>query len=670
MSRRAFGPDEEESSFNNINKNSKSKTPVLDNYGRDLTKLALEGLLDPVVGRDAEIDKITQILNKRKKNNPAIIGEPGVGKTVIVEALASRIANKQVDRWLFNKRIIEINLTNLVSGTKYRGDFEERIAALIKEVSENPEVILFIDEVHNIVNGGAASGSMDAANILKPALARGEIRMIGATTFDEYKKTIENDAAIERRFQKVIVDIPTVEDTIGILNNIKYKYENHHNVTYSEEVIKKCVELSDRYITYRNFPDKAVDILDEVGARVKINSATVPESIKNLEKDAEEFVVSKKQAATKQQYEEAAKFRDKEKEVLAKIEEEKIKWEEELKKNKVAVTEDDVAFIISNHTGVPVSKLTSDEGKVLLDIEKNMSNVVIGQPEAVKKISEAIQRSRVGIQDPNKPIASFLFLGSTGVGKTYLAKQLAKNLFNSEEDYTRFDMSEFGEGFSVTKLIGAPPGYVGHEDKGLLTEAVKNKPYSIVLFDEIEKAHPDVWNIFLQILDEGKLSDAKGKEINFKNTIIIMTSNIGTDKIIGKKSLGFGIEDDENKNISEIVNEELKKKMKPEIINRIDEKIVFNVLSDEDIKKIVKLEISKLVKRIKSKGFEVKINDSMYSFIAEVGYDREFGARPLKREIIKNIETPIAKHILKNNLKVGDKITLSYSKKNEEVVVK
>lgn len=672
MDRRAFGPeDEDESNIDKTkNNNSKSKTPILDNFGKDLTEIATKGLLDPVVGREIEIDKLVQILNKRKKNNPVLVGEAGVGKTAIVEGLALRIANKQVDRWLFNKRIIELNFTSIVSGTKYRGEFEQRMEEILKEAKKNPDVILFIDELHNVVGAGGASGSMDASNIIKPALARGEIKVIGATTIDEYKKIIEGDSALERRFQKIFVNVPTKEETLQILKQLRVRYEDYHNVSYSDEVLEKCVEFTDRYVTDRNFPDKAIDYIDEVGSRVKLNNATVPDSIKNLEKELDLISENKKGAARTQKYEDAAKFRDKEREMNAKIEEEKIKWEEKMKKNKIVVTVQNVAEAISSHTGIPISELTDSENKKLINMEEHLCNTVIGQKEAVIKVCEAIQRSRLGIQDPNKPIASFLLLGSTGVGKTHLAKQLAKFMFNSEDAFIRFDMSEYMEKFNVTKLIGSPPGYVGHEDRGLLTEAVKNRPYSIILFDEIEKAHPDIFNIFLQVLDDGILTDATGREINFKNTIIIMTSNIGTDKIMSKKSLGFNISMDEHEDISKIVGDELKKHLKPELINRIDEKIVFNVLSQADISKIVDLEINRAVDRITAKGYDIAISKNVRDFLSEVGYEKEYGARPLKRAITTYVENVIAQCILKNGLKEGSKIKLSYDKRSNSVIAK
>lgn len=590
--------------------------------------------------------------------------------TAIAEGLAIRIANRQVDRWLFNKRIVELNFTTIVSGTKYRGEFEQRMEDILKELKKSPEVIIFIDELHNVVGAGGASGSMDASNIIKPALARGEIKVIGATTVDEYKKIIESDSALERRFQKIYINIPDKAETLQILKQLREKYENYHNVIYSDEVLEKCVEFTDRYINYRNFPDKAIDALDEVGSRVKLNNTSVPESIKKLEKELDEITPLKKEAAKNQKFEDAAKYRDKEKAINAKIEEETIKWEQGLKQNKTVVTVQNVAEVISNHTGIPLSKLTDDENQKLVNMEEFLSKRVIGQNAAVIKICEAIQRSRLGLQDPNKPIASFLLLGSTGVGKTHLAKQLAKFMFHKEDAFIRFDMSEYGEKFTVSKLIGSPPGYVGYEDRGLLTEAIKNKPYSIILFDEIEKAHPDIFNIFLQILDDGVLTDSTGREINFKNTVIIMTSNIGTDKIMGKKSIGFGTNMDEHADISAIVGDELKKHLRPELINRIDEKIVFNTLKQEDIAKIVDLELDRTIKRIEGKGYEVVVTKSVKDFLIEIGYDKEYGARPLKRAITTNVENIIAQCILKGGAKEGDKIKLSFDKKLNTVVAK
>jgi ATP-dependent Clp protease ATP-binding subunit ClpC len=667
---RAFDSEDGEASSNDKIKKGKSNTPFLDSFGKDLTKLASIGKLDPVIGREEEIDQTIQILNKRKKNNPILIGESGVGKTAIVEGLAIRIFNKQVDRWLFNKRIIELNITSVVSGTKYRGEFEQRMEEIIKEVQKNLDIILFIDEIHNVIGAGGASGSMDAANIIKPALARGEMRCIGATTLDEYKKVIENDSALDRRFQKVYISVPTKEQTVEILKQISPKYEDYHGVVFSEEILEKCVELSDRYITYRNFPDKAIDLMDEVGSRVKLSNVTVSEEIKKLEEDLKDAEFKKKEAASTQNYENAAKYRDLVVDVKIQIEEENVRWQEKIKQMKIQVTAEDVAKIISKQTGIPLNKLTDSENDKLIQLDTYLKDRVIGQDEAIIKITDAIQRSRVGVQDPNKPIASFLFLGSTGVGKTHLAKILSKYLFDSDESFIRFDMSEYMEKFDVTKLIGAPPGYVGHEDKGQLTERVKNKPYSIILFDEIEKAHKDIFNILLQVLDDGKLSDSHGKEVNFKNTIIIMTSNIGTEKILSDRKLGFSISSSDNDSVSDKVMAELKKAFRPELLNRIDEKIVFQPLLEDDIIKIVEIELNHMISRIEKKGYKISVDASVKKFLAENGYDKDYGARPLKRAITTHVETPIAKFLLSKKLKPGSVMKLKFDDKQNIITVK
>lgn len=667
---RAFGPEEDEGSSIDKIKKTKTSTPFLDNFGKDLTQLASKGKLDPVIGREEEIDQTIQILNKRKKNNPILIGESGVGKTAIVEGLAIRIYNKQVDRWLFNKRIIELNITSVVSGTKYRGEFEQRMEEIIKEVQNNPDIILFIDELHNVIGAGGASGSMDAANIIKPALARGDMRCIGATTVDEYKKVIENDSALERRFQKVYVNIPTKEQTVQILKQISPKYEDYHGVIFSDEIIEKCVELADRYITYRNFPDKAIDLMDEVGSRVKLSNVFVSEEIKKLELELKEAELKKKEAASHQNYETAAKFRDSIKDINIKIEEENVSWQKKAKEARIQVTLEDVAKIIAKQTGIPLNKLTDSENEKLLQLDSYLKDRIIGQDEAIGKITDAIQRSRIGIQDPNKPIASFLFLGSTGVGKTHLAKILSRYLFDTDESFIRFDMSEYMEKFNVTKLIGAPPGYVGHEDKGLLTEKVKNRPYSIVLFDEIEKAHKDIFNILLQVLDEGKLTDSHGKEVNFRNTIIIMTSNIGTDKILTDKRLGFAVSNSSHDSIADKVMSELKKEFRPELLNRIDEKVVFQTLSEENILKIVDIELGHMIDRIEQKGYKISIDMSVKKFLMDNGYDRDYGARPLKRAITSYIETPIAKFLLGKKVKPGTVLKLKFDEKTNSVIVK
>lgn len=668
--KRAFDSEDEENQNIDKLKKSKTNTPFLDNFGKDLTKLASLGKLDPVIGREEEVDQTIQILNKRKKNNPILIGESGVGKTAIVEGLAIRIYNKQVDRWLFNKRIIELNITSVVSGTKYRGEFEQRMEEIIKEVQKNPDVILFIDELHNVIGAGGASGSMDAANIIKPALARGEMRCIGATTLDEYKKVIENDSALDRRFQKVYINVPSREETIEILKQIRNKYEDYHGVIFSDEVISRCVELSDRYITYRNFPDKAIDLMDEVGSRVKLSNVIISEEIKKLENDLKEAEIKKKDAASTQKYEDAAKFRDAVTNIKIQIEEENIKWQEKIKQMKIQVTLEDVAKIIAKQTGIPLHKLTDSENDKLVNLDTYLKDRVIGQDESISKVTDAIQRSRIGIQDPDKPIASFLFLGSTGVGKTHMAKVLSKYLFDTDDSFIRFDMSEYMEKHAVSKLIGAPPGYIGHEDKGQLTEKVKTRPYCIVLFDEIEKAHPDIFNILLQILDEGKLTDSHGKEVNFKNTIIIMTSNIGTDKILSEKSLGFAVSNTKIEDVSSKVLGELKKVFRPELINRIDEKIVFQPLSEENILKIVDLELNRMIKRIEEKGYKISVDASVKKFLADNGYDKDYGARPLKRAITTYVETPIAKFLLGKKIKPGATIKLKFDSKDNIVTVK
>jgi ATP-dependent Clp protease ATP-binding subunit ClpC len=663
-----FGHEDEEDGQDKIKKTN-SATPNLDRFGKDLTKLAALGKLDPVIGRESEIDQTIEILNKRKKNNPILVGEPGVGKTAIAEGLALRIHQKKVDRSLKDKKIIELNITAIISGTKYRGDFEQRMDEIMKEVQKNPDIIIFIDEIHNVIGAGSASGSMDAANIIKPALARGEMRCIGATTFDEYKKVIENDSALERRFQKVYVNVPTKEETLEILKQIKIKYEDFHGVSYSEEILKSCIDISDRYITDRNFPDKALDLMDEVGSGVKLHKIKIPESIQKLEIEMYDIVEIKDHAAKTQDYEKAAIYRDKQRNVLALIEQENIKWKEQLRQSRIPVEIEDVAKVVSKHTGIPLNKLTDSENIKLIKLDKFLKDKIIGQDEAVEKIVDAIHRSRIGIQDPDKPIASFLFLGSTGVGKTYLAKTLAKFMFDTEESFIRFDMSEYMEKISVSKLIGAPPGYVGYEEKGLLTEKVKNRPYSILLFDEIEKAHPDLFNILLQILDEGKLTDSTGKEVNFKNTVIILTSNIGTDKILSDKRLGFTASNTQE-DVTDMVMSELKKKFKPELINRIDEKVVFKAITDDDILKIIELELTKLNKRIQDKGYKLSINIAVKKFLASVGYDRDYGARPLKRAITTYIETPIAKFLLIENPAEGTTLKLNLDKKDNVVIVK
>lgn len=587
--------------------------------------------------------------------------------TAVIEGLAIKIFKKETEIWLLNKRIVEINMTSMVSGTKYRGEFEQRMEDLIKEIEENPEIIIFIDEIHNIIGAGGASGSMDAANIIKPALSKGFMKCIGATTLEEYKKHIESEGAFERRFQKVYISEPSKEETELLLNDIKIKYEEYHGVLYSKEIVKECVNFADKYITYRKFPDKAIDLMDEVGARVKLKNVTVPANFKELETALEENRVKKIEQSANQNFEEAAKHRDEEKRILLKLEKERIEWESEIKKNKIKVKIEDVAYIISSHTGVPVSKLTDSENKKLLEISTYLKEKIIGQDEAVQKVEESMQRSRLGLQDPCRPLASFLFLGPTGVGKTMMAKLLASHLFNTNDSFIRIDMSEYDEKTSVAKLIGSPPGYVGYDDKGQLTEKVKNRPYSLILFDEIEKAHIDIFNVFLQILDEGKLTDSNGSEVNFKNTVIIMTSNIGTRNILEENTLGFGTQSDTLKNDKKLVFKELEKHFKPEFLNRIDEKVVFNPLGKEQIEIIAKLEMNEMLSRVKLKGYNIAATEEVISNIATMGYEKKYGARPIKRAISERIGNLISKAVLKGEIIVGEKYNLVLE--NEEIKI-
>ena len=669
MAGRAFSqdPDDEEKGMNSSF--TEGSTKVLEHFGRDLTLLATKGELDPVIGREEEIDMMVQILNKRKKNNPIIVGEAGTGKTALVEGLALRIVNRKTDRWLLNKRIIELNLSSLVGGTKYRGQFEERMKAIIDEAVNNDNIIIFIDEIHNVIGAGGASGSMDASQIIKPELARGTMRVIGATTLDEHKKTIANDSALDRRFQKVPLSVPTAEQTIQILQQIKERYEDYHGVSFSDETLEFIVELADRYINYRNFPDKAIDVLDEVGSKAKLGFREIPKELKEAEESLQEIERDKKKAVIKQQYEVAAKLRDKETNTKLNIQEMTEKWKQSLKEDKQPITKGDVAAIIASHTGIPVSKLTDDESNKLLKMQNYLSERVIGQKEAIEKICEAVQRSRVGIQDPNKPIASLLFLGSTGVGKTYLSKTLAEYMFELPESFIRFDMSEFQEKFQVTKLIGSPPGYAGHEEKGLLTEKVKNNPYSILLFDEIEKAHKDIFNIMLQILDEGRLTDNHGQDVNFKNTVIIMTSNLGTEKLFKNTSLGFSSKSSEQEDIENLIMAELGKFFRPELINRIDEKIVFMPLTKDEIMQIVQLELEVVKGRIEQRGYKVNISPAVKEFLVDVGYDKKFGARPLKRAMTTYLENTFAQAVLRGDIKEGASITFSYREKDKKVFI-
>ncbi|MBL7886532.1 MAG: ATP-dependent Clp protease ATP-binding subunit [Flavobacterium sp.] len=665
-----------EGSFNNpANKsNKKSKTPVLDNFGRDLTEMAEEGKLDPVVGREKEIERVSQILSRRKKNNPLLIGEPGVGKSAIAEGLALRIIQKKVSRILFNKRVVTLDLASLVAGTKYRGQFEERMKAVMNELEKNDDIILFIDEIHTIVGAGGATGSLDASNMFKPALARGEIQCIGATTLDEYRQYIEKDGALERRFQKVIVEPTSVNETITILNNIKNKYEDHHNVTYTDEAIEACVKLTDRYMSERFLPDKAIDALDEAGSRVHITNIDVPKQILDLERQLEEVRDLKNTVVKRQKYEEAAKLRDDEKRLEKDLAIAQEQWEEDSKNNRIQVTEDNVADVVSMMTGIPVNRIAQTESNKLANLPELLQNKVIGQNDAVLKIARSIQRNRAGLKDPNRPIGSFIFLGQTGVGKTQLAKVLAKELFDSEDALIRIDMSEYMEKFAISRLIGAPPGYVGYEEGGQLTEKVRRKPYCVVLLDEIEKAHPDVFNMMLQVLDDGYLTDSLGRKIDFKNTIIIMTSNVGARQLKDfGQGVGFGTAakaaqaDDNSKSI---IENALKKTFAPEFLNRIDDVIVFNALEKQDIDKIIEIELKKLYARIADLGYNLTLSDKAKAFIADKGFDKQFGARPLKRAIQKYVEDALAEEIITSKIASGDEIFMDIEDGTEELTVK
>ena len=642
-------------------KGNDSNTPVLDNFSRDLIKLAEEGKLDPVVGREQEIVRIAQILSRRKKNNPIIIGEPGCGKTAIVEGLAMKIFEGDCPRNLLDKRILSLDLNSIVAGTKYRGQFEERLKVIIEEIQVNPNVVLFIDEIHTLVGAGNASGSLDASNILKPALSRGEIQCIGATTLDEFKKNIEKDGALERRFQKVIVSPATKEETLTILQNVKDKYETHHKVNYTDEILEICVDLADRYITDREFPDKAFDILDEVGARAQVDVKN-PEIIEELKKESQKIREEKLLVVKRQNYEMAAQLRDREKKVLSQLETEKTKFEQDLITTKKDVSPELVYEVVSIMTKIPVTKLSLDDTKNLINLEENLSKSVIGQPEAIKTIAKSIRRNRLGIKDPNKPIGSFIFLGSTGVGKTLLAKELAKQIFGSEENLIRVDMSEFQEKHTASRLIGSPPGYIGYEEGGQLTEQVKTKPYSVVLFDEVEKAHKDIFSSLLQLLDEGYMTDSFGRKINFKNCLIIMTSNIGVKKM---QEFGAGIGFGKSNNVyadqelkKQMLNKELKNYFAPEFINRLDEIIVFNGLKDEDVKKIVLVETAKLQKRLEHLKYSITLDSSVIDYIAKVGFDEVYGARPLKRALQEKVEDFVSDEVLKGNIKSGKNYTI------------
>ncbi len=654
--------------FQSTKKPEKTKTPVLDNFGRDLTKLAIEDKLDPVIGREKEIERVAQVLSRRKKNNPVLIGEPGVGKTAIAEGLALRIVQKKVPRILQEKRIVTLDLAGLVAGTKYRGQFEERMKALMTELEKADDVILFIDELHTIVGAGGASGSLDASNMFKPALARGDIQCIGATTLDEYRKYIETDGALDRRFQKVMVDPPSAEETIQILESIKFKYEQHHHVRYSKEAIEHAVRMSERYITDRYLPDKAIDVIDEAGSRVHMGNFTVPEDILKLEEEIEKIKQQKFQVVKQQDFEEAARLRDLEKTLQNDLEIAKREWDTKTKDIIYDVTEDDIATVVSMMTGIPVTRVVQAESEKLMKMEEALKSRIVGQDEAVIKLTKAIRRTRAGLKSPTKPIGTFIFLGPTGVGKTELAKELARYLFDSEDALIRIDMSEYMEKFAVSRLVGAPPGYVGYEEGGQLTERVRRKPYSVVLFDEIEKAHPDVFNLLLQVLDDGILTDSLGRRVDFKNTIIIMTSNVGTKEIKSTGGFGFG-EDSEADLYSKLKNtleDAMKRLFNPEFLNRIDETIVFRSLDKDDIKKIALIEMKDLIKNLNTNKIEIELDESALNFVAEKGFDPKFGARPLKRAIQKYIEDPLAEELLLNTFKEGDKIIVTHdSAKNE-----
>ncbi|AMQ00196.1 ATPase AAA-2 domain protein [Pedobacter cryoconitis] len=665
----------EEESFSSPKKVSdiKSKTPVLDNFGRDLTKAAEEGRLDPIVGREKEIERVSQILSRRKKNNPILIGEPGVGKSAIAEGLALRIVQRKVSRVLFNKRVVTLDLASLVAGTKYRGQFEERMKAVMNELEKSTDVILFIDEIHTIVGAGGASGSLDASNMFKPALARGEIQCIGATTLDEYRQYIEKDGALDRRFQKVMIEPASPDETIEILNRIKEKYEEHHGVTYTNEAINACVALTTRYITDRFLPDKAIDALDEAGSRVHLTNIHVPENIIDIETKIENIKVEKNKVVKSQKYEEAAKLRDTEKNLLEELDRAKTEWEAETKTKRYTVTEDNVAEVVSMMTGIPLQRVGQTDSVKLLNMYDTIATKIIGQDDAIKKLSKAIQRTRAGLKDPKKPIGSFIFLGPTGVGKTELAKELARFMFDSDDSLIQIDMSEYMEKFAVSRLVGAPPGYVGYEEGGQLTEKVRRKPYAVILLDEIEKAHPDVFNILLQVLDEGQLTDSLGRKVDFRNTIIIMTSNIGARQL---KDFGQGIGFSTNAKTNQVdahsrgvIENALKRAFAPEFLNRVDDVVVFNTLGKDEIFKIIDIELKSLFGRVHSLGYEVKLTEVAKEFIADKGFDINFGARPLKRAIQKYLEDPIAEEILKGEINDGDTLEIDYNKETDLIVV-
>ena len=651
----------------------KSDTPVLDNFGIDITKAAEAGSLDPIVGRDREIERLAQILSRRKKNNPVLIGEPGVGKSAIAEGLAIRIVQKKVSRVLFDKRVIALDIASIVAGTKYRGQFEERMKAILNELAKNKNIILFIDEIHTIVGAGGSGGSLDAANMLKPALSRGEIQCIGATTLDEYRQNIEKDGALERRFQKVLVEPTTFDETVEILNNIKSRYEDHHNVRYTDAAIKACVQLTTRYISDRALPDKAIDAMDEAGSRVHITNIVVPPVIVELEKEIEGIKGKKKEAVKQQNFEVAAAFRDQERQLLAQLEQEKDKWQKDLQENRVVVDEEGVAEVVAMMTGVPVKRIAKTEGMKLLQMREELSDSVIGQQEAIEKIVKAIHRNRAGLKDPNRPIGSFIFLGPTGVGKTQLAKVLSQYLFDTPDSLIRIDMSEYMEKFAVSRLVGAPPGYAGYEEGGQLTEKVRRKPYSVVLLDEIEKAHPDVFNILLQLLDDGQLTDSLGRRVDFKNTIVIMTSNIGSRQLKDfGRGIGFTAVDrgGDNDYAKSVVQKALKSAFSPEFLNRIDDVIIFNSLSKEDIHKIIDIELKGLLKRVNELGYQVHVSDAAREFLTEKGYDPQYGARPLKRAIQKYLEDELAEVIIKGEIPEGSTLEVECDKENDRLIIK
>lgn len=676
--RYSFEQEESEDSTQNIPPVEKSitkkpATPVLDNFGRDLTALAEKGKLDPVVGREMEIERVSQILSRRKKNNPMLIGEPGVGKSAIAEGLALRIVQKKVSRILFNKRVITLDLASLVAGTKYRGQFEERMKAVMSELEKNPDIILFIDEIHTIVGAGASAGSLDASNMFKPALARGEIQCIGATTLDEYRQYIEKDGALERRFQKVIVEPTSIEDTITILNNIKQTYEEHHQVIYTPEAIEACVKLTSRYISDRFLPDKAIDAMDEAGARIHIKNIKTPQNIIDLEQEIEDVKAKKKNAVENQNYQEAGEHRNKELQLSALLQQAIEEWNKQNKEHKEIVNEEDIADVVSIMTGIPLNKIAQAEGSKLAKLPEAIKGKVIGQDVAVEKIAKAIQRNRTGLKDPNKPIGSFIFLGQTGVGKTQLAKVIAKEVFDSEDSLIRIDMSEYMEKFAISRLIGAPPGYVGYEEGGQLTEKVRRKPYSVVLFDEIEKAHPDVFNMLLQVLDDGHLTDSLGRKVDFKNTVIIMTSNVGIRQLKDfGTGIGFGTKSkqaQQEEMSKSLIESALKKAFAPEFLNRIDDVIVFNSLEKEDILKIIRIEINKLYQRVAALGYELTLTDAAMDFIADKGFDKQYGARPLKRAVQKYIEDLLAEEIVNGSIKENAKIVLDKHKEKDELTL-